>query len=273
MAWDAPGYGCSDEPCPPEPTADTSPEHAGLDRTALDHAALDRTALDRLADAARGVLDAVGAPAHVVGVSWGGVIATRLALRHPDTVRGLVLADSTRGSGRTEAGRRGMAHRVEELAVLGPRAFAALRAPRLLAPGAEPRVRDRVRELMAGVRLPGYALAADSMRATDHSEDLRRIGAPTLVVVGEHDVVTGVAESRAIADAVPGARLAVVEGAGHAANQERPRTFDTIVGEFLAEVEHPADGSPAAESPAAEQPAAGGLGAEKPVVDLAGATS
>lgn len=213
LAWDAPGYGDSPDP---------SPAIAATD------------ALDRLADAALSVLDDM--PAHVVGVSWGGVVATRMALRRPELLRNLVLADSTRGSGRTAEGRAGMARRVEEMAALGPRAFAALRGPRLVGPDAGPRVRTGVEEIMAGCRPTGYALAAASMAATDHSADLPRITVPTLVVVGEHDVVTGVAESRAMADAIPGSRFALIPGAGHAANQEQPAEFDRVVGGFLADV-------------------------------------
>lgn len=213
LAWDAPGYG--DSPDPPLGIAASE-------------------SMDRLADAALAVLD--GTPAHVVGVSWGGVIATRMALRRPELLRSLVLADSTRGSGRTTEGRAGMARREEEMASLGPRAFAALRGPRLVGPDADPRIRAGVEEIMAGCRRAGYALAAASMAATDHSTDLPRITVPALVVVGEHDVVTGVAESRAMADAIPGARIAIVPGAGHAANQERPVEFDRVVGEFLTDV-------------------------------------
>lgn len=216
LAWDAPGYG--DSPDPAGVPAGSDP-------------------LDVLADAALAVVERSGAPAHVVGVSWGGVIATRMALRRPDLLRGLVLADSTRGSGRTPEGRAGMLRRVEELATLGARAFAALRAPRLVAPQASAPVRERVQAIMAGCRDPGYALAAASMAATDHSGALGGVCVPTLVVVGEHDAVTGVPESRALAAAIPGARFALVPGAGHAANQERPPEFDRVVGGFLSEVD------------------------------------
>ncbi|WP_308283061.1 alpha/beta fold hydrolase [Pseudonocardia nigra] len=210
IAWDAPGYGGSADPLP---SAD----------------------LDHYADEALRVLRALDAePAHVVGVSWGGVIATRLALRHPGAVRSLTLADSSRGSGRTAAGRRGMARRVEDLAALGPRAFAHLRGPALVAPGGDP---APVLATMSRVRLPGYTAAAASMAATDHSGNLGRIDVPTLVLVGEHDTVTGVAESRALAAGIPGARFALVPAAGHAANQEQPERFDAALGAFLADVD------------------------------------
>jgi pimeloyl-ACP methyl ester carboxylesterase len=77
---------------------------------------------------------------------------------------------------------------------------------------------------MAAVRLAGYAAAAEAMATTDHGPILPTLTVPTLVLVGDHDVVTGVAESQLLADAIPGARLVVVADAGHAAIQEQPRT-------------------------------------------------
>ena len=56
---------------------------------------------------------------------------------------------------------------------------------------------------------------------------------PVLVVVGDRDEVTGVDESRAIAAAVPHARLEIVQGAGHLVNQERPGVFNALVRDFL----------------------------------------
>ncbi|MEV4648585.1 alpha/beta fold hydrolase [Saccharopolyspora sp. NPDC049357] len=213
IAWDAPGYGRSAD-LPGEPD------------------------LDAYADAVIALLrDRDVAPAHLLGVSWGGVIATRVALRAPEVLRSLVLADSSRGSGRTDAGREAMASRVEELRTRGAGAFAAVRGPRLTAPGAAPPVVDQVVALMSRVRLPGYRNAARVMAATDHSAQLPRITTPTLVIVGAQDQVTGVAESRALAEQIPGARLVEIPDAGHAANQEKPEEFNAVVRRFLAEVD------------------------------------
>ncbi|MEV5749257.1 alpha/beta fold hydrolase [Actinoallomurus sp. NPDC052308] len=210
LAWDAPGYARSAEPA-------DAPGMAGY------------------AAAAAALLRERGAaPAHVVGVSWGGVIATRLALDHPGLVRTLVLADSTRGSGRTEEKAAAMRRRAGELAAIGPEAFARARAPKLLSADAPEELVDRVATAMArSIRLPGYAYAAASMAETDHNGVLGRISVPALVVAGDRDVVTGVAESEAIAAAVPGARLEVIAGAGHLSNVERPEAFNRLLLEFL----------------------------------------
>ncbi len=57
---------------------------------------------------------------------------------------------------------------------------------------------------------------------------------PTLIVVGDEDVVTPPHESRALHAAIPGSRLEVLQQAGHLSNLERPASFNTVVSEFLA---------------------------------------
>jgi pimeloyl-ACP methyl ester carboxylesterase len=210
-AWDAPGYARSADP-------DRAPGMAGY--------------ADAAAALVSGLVPDQG-PAHVVGVSWGGVIATRLALRHPRLVRSLVLADSTRGSGRTAATRAGMRARPLALQRDGARAFAAQRGPKLVSPDAPRDLVDRVVTTMAAsVRLPGYGYAAASMAETVHDRALPALALPVLVVAGRQDTVTGVKEGSVIAAAIPGARFRIIENAGHLANQEQPGRFNASVEDF-----------------------------------------
>lgn len=204
LAWDAPGYGCSRDP------------FGDVDQ------------VDRLA----GSLSALRlGPVDLIGTSWGGVIATCLAHRRPGVVRSLVLADSTRGSATDAAKAAAMRTRVTELERLGPEQFAARRAGRLVSPHADGDMAVRVRQQMARVRVPGYRAAAEFMASTDTGRLLPGITVPTLVVVGEDDVVTGVPESRLLAERIPGARLMILPRAGHAAITERPDEFtDAVTG-------------------------------------------
>ncbi len=207
LAWDAPGYGDSADPSGPDDT---------------DYPA---RVVDVLDDLALGQVD-------LFGTSWGGVIATVVAARYPERVRTLVLADSTRGSGTRPERAAALRARATELAAPGAERFAAGRAPRLVAPGCDPRVAAAVRAEMAQVRLPGYRGAAEFMAATDTADLLPGLRQPTLVLVGEHDEVTGVPESRLLADSVPGARFRLVTGAGHAAVTERPADVAAAMLEF-----------------------------------------
>lgn len=210
VAWDAPGYGSS--------PAWNAPR-----------------GMDGYADDAVTVLDDLGVQAaDVLGTSFGGVVATRMALRHPRRVRSLVLADATPGSGVSSDKADAMRRRADELGRAGPRAFAAARAARLTSPGADQELVQRIAATMAhAISLPGYAHAAAAMAATDHRDVLGAVTAPALVLVGEHDQVTPPALSRSLAAALPNATYEEVPAAGHVSNVENPTEFNRSVRVFL----------------------------------------
>ncbi len=217
MAWDAPGYRNSPDPKPP-------------------------WTLDDWADAAAELIRAHGsrsggtAQADVLGVSWGGVTATRLVLRHPDLVRSLILADSSIGSGTSPENTAAMRSRAADLDAIGIEEFARSRAPRLLTPDAPAPLVDAAAQMMIdSVRLPSYLWACESMGEANHRAQLGEITTPTLVIVGEQDVVTPPERSEELAAGIPGATLVTVPGAGHLANQQQPQLFNTAVGAFLDE--------------------------------------
>ncbi|MFI6565080.1 alpha/beta fold hydrolase [Streptomyces sp. NPDC050534] len=215
LAWDAPGYAKS---------ADSDGE----------------LSLDDYADTAAAVIRAHGGRAHVLGVSWGGVIALRLATRHPDLVVSLAVADSTPGSGTSPGKAAGMRARVAELAQLGPRAFAEQRGPRLVSRQAPYELVQRVVDTMAGsIRLPGYAHAAESMAATDLRGELARVTAPALVLCGDQDRVTGPEASQVLAGGLHRTAYVIVKDAGHLANQEQPEHFNAWLLSHLHIVTNP----------------------------------
>lgn len=211
LAWDAPGYAASADPEGPMRLEDFADVAAALLRS-------------------RGAGDAPGSRAHVLGVSWGGVVAQRLALRHPGLVASLILADSTPGSGGEPGTAEALRERAARLREQGPRAFAAERAPRLLSPGApEGLVRRVTGTMAAAVRLPGYGYAAESMAATDLRAELPAVTAPALVLCGEQDRVTGPDASQFLAGALHRSAYVIVKDAGHLANQEQPERFNAWV--------------------------------------------
>jgi pimeloyl-ACP methyl ester carboxylesterase len=128
-----------------------------------------------------------------------------------------------------------MRGRAPELERVGAAAYAAARAPRLLADDADPAIAAEVERQMAALRAPGYAGAAEMMAQSDTGAALSGIGVPTLVLVGDQDRVTGVEESQLLARTIPGARLGLIDHAGHAAVQERPAAVSEAILSFLAE--------------------------------------
>jgi pimeloyl-ACP methyl ester carboxylesterase len=71
------------------------------------------------------------------------------------------------------------------------------------------------------------------MSATDHGPELDKISCPTSILVGEHDVITGVDESRLLATNIPDAQLHVIADAGHVAIQEQPDVVADLVARFV----------------------------------------
>jgi len=113
--------------------------------------------------------------------------------------------------------------------------LSAVFAPQTLT--TRPDVVGRIRATIANTKplsIAGTLLAMAGR--TDTTESLPSIGVPTLILVGEHDAVTPVASSRAMAERIPGAELHVVPGAGHLSNLENPEHFNERLIEFLARV-------------------------------------
>ncbi|RKS76509.1 pimeloyl-ACP methyl ester carboxylesterase [Actinomadura pelletieri DSM 43383] len=222
VAWDAPGYAGSPDPTRPP----------GLDGY-----------VDEAADLLRAELGPD--PAHLVGVSWGGVIALRMAATRPDLVRGLIVIGASLGSGTDPERTARMRERPTRLARLGPAEFARERGPRLLSPNADRELVETVVTTMAeAVRLPGYTAAAEAMASADLRRDLARISAPTLVLAGAEDTVTGPERAREIAAGIPGAALVTVPGAGHLANQEQPAIVNAWLLAFTGMADRLGRGTP-----------------------------
>jgi len=182
--------------------------------------------LDDMAEDALGVLSALGvARAHVVGVSMGGMVAQILAARHPQRVLSLTSIMSSSGRrglpGPLPRVRQALArkpanpadldsivdHTVALLQEIGSPAY----------PTPEKALRKRVARTLRRSYCPG-GIARQMMAVAaggDRSAELRRIGAPTLVIHGAADPLVPLACGQDTAAQIPGARLEVIEGMGH----------------------------------------------------------
>ena len=193
--------------------------------------------LDRHADDLVALLDHVGvARAVVCGLSMGGYVALALWRRHPARVRALVLAD-TRAGADDAAGRA----RRDALVALARREGSAAVADTQLAGSLGRTTREReparvaaFRALLSAAPVEGIVGALLAMRdRPDATATLPTIAVPTLVLVGAEDVLTPVDEARRLAAGIVGARLAVIDGAGHASSWERPAAFTAELAAFV----------------------------------------
>lgn len=175
-------------------------------------------------------------PAHVIGLSLGGMVAQHLALEYPTVVRSLILSNTL--CTLPAQARQAMRARGEAAEQGGMAAVVEATIERWFTRGFldSPLVALCRRHLLA----QDIRAWASTWRAIADLDTLPRLGeihVPTLVTTGDADVSTPVAAAQSIANGIPGAVLKVMPGAPHMAPYERPELFNPLVLEFLRSVE------------------------------------
>ena len=175
----------------------------------------------------------------VCGVSMGGYVAFALLPRLGARLAGLVLSDTRAEADTDEA--RGNRRRMQELVMeKGPSAVADQMVPKLLGETSQrerPELAEFVRTLVEanGAEAIHDALEALATRP-DVSPMLAAVRCPTLITVGREDVLTPIALHESMCAGIPGARLEIIERAGHLANLENHVTYNEVLREFLDDV-------------------------------------
>jgi pimeloyl-ACP methyl ester carboxylesterase len=168
----------------------------------------------------------------------GGYVAMAFVRRHPDRLTGLVLAD-TKASADPPEGRE-KRERIAKAVEDDPESTVLVDEvlPTLVG---ETTVRDRalvhgrVKAFVQAAPAPAVAWAQRAMAARPESfETLAGVTVPTLVIVGEEDVLSPVADAQAMADATPGASLVSIPAAGHLTAVEAPEEFNAAVEGLVA---------------------------------------
>jgi len=193
--------------------------------------------MDLFADDLAGFLDALGIERAVVcGLSMGGYIAFALWRWHRERVRALVLCNTRAGADTEEgrAARRAQAGRVEQEGVAS---LANEMLPKLLSErtrAERPDVVEKVRSMIEATPAQTIVHALDGLAdRLDSTELLPTIDVPTLVIGGSEDRITPPSELEFLANAIPDARLKMIEGAGHLTNLEAPAEFNLALVHFL----------------------------------------
>jgi 3-oxoadipate enol-lactonase len=212
VAWDARGYGASDDP----PHTLQFHEYADDLLRLLDHLQAER--------------------AHVVGLSMGGMIAQDFYGRYAQRVATLSLIDTSAGFGSAsaEVRRDFLARRLDPLERgLTPVDIAPSVVEVLVSRSATTAAREHMLASIGNLRTEPYKQALHAIITTDFRAVLPRIQVPTLVLVGDEDVVTPPANAKFLATNIPGARLVTLTGAGHLTNVEKPTEFNQVLASFL----------------------------------------
>lgn len=196
--------------------------------------------LDQYADDVCALLDHLAIPqAVLVGLSMGGYISLAFSRKYGSRLKGLVLAD-TRAQADSPEGRTGRFNLAQTAYGKGADAVADIMLSKLLGATSrqqKPELVDSIRHTIRNTPVSG--IVVDLMAMADRPDSvahLRTLACPTLVVVGQEDHTTPLADAHVMATGIPGARLAVIPVAGHLSNLEQPEVFNDLVRTFAEEL-------------------------------------
>ncbi len=198
-----------------------------------------RDGVTDLADDVVALLDHLGVKkTHVLGTSLGGFVAQKLALDRPDLVDRLVLVCTSYGGNGPE--------RMSPKAMLDMIGWPSLNTEKAVRKGLEAATSDAYRAEKPGEfeeitrwRLadsPSLSAYYEQMSAGaryDAADDVEHITSPTLVIHGAEDRYVPAANAAALSEAIPGAKLRVLENAGHLVFIERAADVNREVVTFL----------------------------------------
>ena len=208
VSFDYPGYGESD------PVEGVSRD----DYAASVLAAMDALEIER---------------AHICGLSLGGVVAIAMHAAAPQRCATLIIADSfaVHPDGQAIYDRSVAASRSMTM-----RELAEARTGVLLGGSASEALRADIVETMAAIDPAVYRIGAEAVWLADQRDRAAAIEVPTLVLVGEKDVITPPLLSEELARLIRGSRLMRIAGAGHLANAEQPGSFNAAIESIVSEL-------------------------------------
>ncbi|WP_206808566.1 alpha/beta fold hydrolase [Paradesulfitobacterium ferrireducens] len=197
--------------------------------------------IDLLADDAAGLLKALGLTrVHVLGTSMGGFVAQKLALRHPELVRSLVLAGTSFGGPHSLPMTEEALASMHQVTGLTPEeairwGFEIALSPKFRAQ--EPEIMTQLVRWRLVKPTPRFAWARQFQAGVDFNAegDLAQIQVPTLVLTGLEDIVLPPQNSSLLAKSIPGAQLITLPG-GHLFFIENAAEFNRHVLDFWQRV-------------------------------------
>lgn len=199
--------------------------------------------MEEMADDVIELLDRLGVSTPVVlgGLSMGGYVALALIHRYPQRVAALMLLD-TRPVADTPEAAKGREETAREVLREGSgRVVVETMLPRLFCAASMEKQPQRVETILAAMERTSAQGIAGALRGMavrpDRRGELPSIAVPTLVLVGEHDVITPPAGAREMAAAIPGARFEIIPGAGHLAPYENPAAANRVILDFLTSLD------------------------------------
>lgn len=163
---------------------------------------------------------------HLVGLSMGGRIARNVALYHPDRLHSLTVVNANPGFNAMSADE--VRRFVTERKTRTPESIRKLL-------GSNPRqgAYEELVQSLDMIRDESYRKTLEASVAQDRDAPIENIRVPTQIVAGEEDHVYSPELARSMSNRIPGAKLVLMKGAGHLANLEQPEVFNQLLLDFL----------------------------------------
>lgn len=193
-----------------------------------------QTSLAQLGQDVIDLLDHLDIPAaHFCGISMGGLTGLWLARFHPQRMLSVAVINSAARIG-NETGWQSRAQSVRQA---GLRDIAASSPQRWFTPSfcqSAPETVAALCQQLAASNAEGYAACCDALAAADLREEIGQIACPVLLIAGEHDPVTTVADARFMHQRISGSQMTVVN-ASHLSTIEAPEAVNAALLSFLGD--------------------------------------
>jgi pimeloyl-ACP methyl ester carboxylesterase len=189
------------------------------------------------------LIDVLGcAPCHFAGLSMGGFVGLRVAIRRPAWLRSLILIESSSDPEPAENIRRyrmlNIIARWIGLGVVADRVMEIMFGKKFLNDPERATLKHKWRERMLANHRIGITRAVSGViHRSGVTDQLGKIVTPTLIIVGDQDVAIMPAEGELMHMRIPGSRFVVIPGAGHTPTVEEPVAVTTAMSEFLTSLQ------------------------------------
>ncbi|HEU4522556.1 MAG TPA: alpha/beta hydrolase [Thermoanaerobaculia bacterium] len=167
------------------------------------------------------------------GLSMGGYILMAIARIAPERISGVILID-TRETPDTAESKKGRYDTIEKVKEKGVGVVVEPMLPKMLTSGAPQPLVDETRRIMMSSSSEGVIAALRAMaERSDSTDALRKLNVPALVVAGDQDTITPLADAQRMGALLPNATVVTIRGAAHLSNFEQPEQFNDAVASFL----------------------------------------
>jgi pimeloyl-ACP methyl ester carboxylesterase len=214
-------------------------DHRGQGKSEVTPGGYDMDSLTE--DAAVLIRELDAAPCHFAGLSMGGFVGMRLAVRYPELLQSLILMETTADPEPEE--NKGPYRRLAFVGrwfgfrIVAKKVMKIMFGPSFLNDPRRTSLRKQCEDKLIALDKVGTNRAAHGViDRNGFYEHLADIDLPTLILVGDEDGATPLPKSERMHAAIRNSRLEVIPHAGHSASIEEPRAVNEAIGDFLSEL-------------------------------------